>query len=955
MDRSQCAGGSAEVVRAACPGLLGTTGETTVRADDRLDIRGSRIEPSTPSPRTHHVSSRNLQWHSLFGCRVASLFAIGCLLLLFATPGPVRAQSAGGASAADEGSPATDDAEDTYEYADDDDYDYAEDEAYEEETIAPETAGPEPDYSGVEEIVVKGSATQIIDADAAESAVQFDAQELDDLGATDISDIARVTPNLEITQAGATSANFFIRGVGLADFSANSASAVSVYQDNVPLNASALQLTGLFDLQSLAVLRGPQGTGSARNASAGAIKLESRKPTSEYQAELKTTLGSYWSDDAYSALIQRYNGALQMPIVDDILSTRLSFMIQKADPFQTNGCGVGQLPQPNQPSKCGVFQGGQIDPIPDGLPARVGEENRWALRGLFRFEPATLDMDWLLSIYGSRLDEQSTLGQAMGTGGPDPTVRALGGTTQKNYGEPDQIAEFRDLNRFFRGAGFSFQQARTAATTVLGNNLAFGRPLDRDPYRGDYNRVGQTVRDTWGASLNGEMFFDDVPFLGPVELQTVTGYAGYFRSRDQDLDFTPQILFEWAPAEDEAWQLFQELKAKGESDTGALRWEVGGYFLMEELDASINQKTLVSSFDFLRLYNQSTRSFAFYGGFGWDFLEDFTLDMGIRYNWERKSFDFTQITGVVDVATPQESTWTAPTGLISLTYRFTEEVSAYWKYTRGWKGGHYNANEADTPPARPETVDSVETGFNGSWLDARIRLAGALFYYKYKDYQLFLFENTVAAPPILQIINANDAEQYGAELELQAVPLQDWAAIPEFWGDLSATVRFGWLESQFLDFVNQIERTDSQTFQRFQQTINYTGNRLPSSPEFKVSAALEYPLSFGRYGTIKPIKPRYDFDWSDDIYFDPSNGRGVPNPNGGQLPPLTIGQAAFIQHHLRLAWTNEEGNLTIAGWVRNLTDVRYKTSAFDASVFGAVVLNFVGEPRTGGFDVILSF
>ena len=41
--------------------------------------------------------------------------------------------------------------------------------------------------------------------------------------------------------------------------------------------------------------------------------------------------------------------------------------------------------------------------------------------------------------------------------------------------------------------------------------------------------------------------------------------------------------------------------------------------------------------------------------------------------------------------------------------------------------------------------------------------------------------------------------------------------------------------------------------------------------------------------------------------------------------------------------------------MRNLTDVRYKTSAFDASVFADVVLNFVGPPRTGGFDVTLNF
>ena len=53
---------------------------------------------------------------------------------------------------------------------------------------------------------------------------------------------SKVTPNVEIRTAGATSAVFFIRGVGLADFSANAAGAVAIYQDDVPINAPAMRV-----------------------------------------------------------------------------------------------------------------------------------------------------------------------------------------------------------------------------------------------------------------------------------------------------------------------------------------------------------------------------------------------------------------------------------------------------------------------------------------------------------------------------------------------------------------------------------------------------------------------------------------------------------------------------------------------------------------------------------------
>lgn len=909
-----------------------------MRSDDRSDTR--TFGPASPP---HPPPSRRsfLQRHS------RSLAAQWLVVSLLASFGEARA--------ADEASlvqlaQVSDPVED-YEYAEDD-YEYAEDD---EEAEQQEEAPDEPphdmdgDYSDVEEITVTGSSGQLIATDEAESAVQFSAQDLEALGATDISDIAKVTPNLEITTAGATTANFFIRGVGLADYSANSASAVAIYQDGVPLNASTLQLVGLFDTVSVAVLRGPQGAGSGRNASAGAIKIVSRKPTGELQAQLRTSLGAYASGDALNAFFQSYEGALELPLVDDLLSTRIAFRVDDADPYMTNGCGNAPPFNARTPrtglNRFATICGEQVpqtvpasvSPIPVGLPRDVGDKSSWAARALFRFEPNLLDMDWLLNVHGSQLDQQSTLGQAMGT---SPT---LGRGTSKGYFEPDQLEELQALLRL--GLSQSLAQA------VLADNLASGRPLDIRPFRGDYNRVGQTTRDTWGASLNGEMFIDDVPVLGSFTLQSITGYDGYDRFRDTDQDFTPEVLFE-SIQQDSAWQLFQELKAKGEMNAGLFRWELGGYFLMEDLQSDIEQKTVQATFDFDRSFDQSLRSFAFYGGLGWDFLENFTLDAGVRYNWERKRFNFVQLTGNASfqAATPQEQTWTAPTGLISLTYRFTEELSGYWKYSRGWKGGHFNANRPNVLPAEPETLDAVEAGFSGNFFDARLSLSGSIFYYKYKNYQVFLFENAVASPPILEIINANDAEQYGAEFELRALPLQGWSSIPEIWGDLSATIRFGWLESQFLDFVNLVEVNRNN--QIIQQVVNYTGNRLPNAPEFKVSGAIEWPFEFGRFGMLAP---RYDFAWSDDIFFDPNEGRGTLNVLDQLKPPYTTGQRAYTLHNLRLAWRNEDNTLEVAAWVRNLTDERYKTFAFDASIFAAVVINFVGEPRTAGVDLSFRF
>ncbi len=110
-----------------------------------------------------------------------------------------------------------------------------------------------------------------------------------------------------------------------------------------------------------------------------------------------------------------------------------------------------------------------------------------------------------------------------------------------------------------------------------------------------------------------------------------------------------------------------------------------------------------------------------------------------------------------------------------------------------------------------------------------------------------------------------------------------------------------------------------------------------------------WPFELGYWGTITP---RYDFSWSDDIFFNAAEGRGLPGGDSlPRLPELAVGQEAFVLHNLTLTYRTPEGNIEVSGWVRNLLDERYKTYGFDASQFSKVVINFVGEPRTVGTDI----
>ena len=272
--------------------------------------------------------------------------------------------------------------------------------------------------------------------------------------------------------------------------------------------------------------------------------------------------------------------------------------------------------------------------------------------------------------------------------------------------------------------------------------------------------------------------------------------------------------------------------------------------------------------------------------------------------------------------------WSAPTGLVRLTYRFRDDTHAYWKYSRGWKPGTFNATSSEASGvsvAKPETIDAFETGVRGSWFDGRVGLDLAFFYYSYKDYQLFTAQQFAGGQPEFVILNAPSAEVYGAEVDAVARP----------WMGAFVNVRFGWLQSQFLDFV-QIQQDNEPApgggpLTVVSRELQNTGNPLLNSPRFKVSLTGEQTLPLGRWGSVTG---RYDGVWTDVNYFDATEGRGIPNTDNIEfLPEDTIAQPAFWLHNLRVSYRTPNGRIELAGWVRNLTNQSYKTFAFDGSTF----------------------
>ena len=816
--------------------------------------------------------------------------------------------------------------------------------------LAQESAKKEVDpWSGVEEMLVIGSGAADLLTQSTQSVTRFDADLLKAKGVADISDLAGITPNLEIRTADATSPTFFIRGVGLSDFNANAGGAVAVYQDGVAMNLPALQLGQLFDIGGVEILRGPQGAGSGRNASAGAIKVTSKMPSGELGASFGVTYGNY---DALEL-----QGALDVPIVEDTLSARFSFKFSDREGWGENGCAglpsvssrIANAAAFDGQAFCGETANRNVGPfrlslIPGGLQKNVNDVGNWAARAIFHLTPQNSDSEWRLIARGGRTDQLSTLGQAVGS---TPQPFPIGGTNG-GYQDPDINPLFQAYIAELRASGVP--RPNLVARTLMAER--FARGLDIRPERGDYNRIGQTKHDTWGVSLQGE-----VPLADEIVLTSTTAVDRYDRFREQDQDFTPLEIFE-SVTDDDAWQFWQEVLVEREVGSDGLSWQVGGYFLMEELDSESD--FIQFSAPTLQEYEQDTWSFSVHAGLVWEFLEAFTFEAGARYNWEQKDFVYTFVGAVEEnnKGFVDSEVWQAPSGVVSLRYAPTEELSFYWKYSRGWKGGQFNASatQLNAAAADPEEIDAFEIGFGGSLWEERIGMTGALFFYQYQDYQVFVVENNAGSVPQQIIINANDVSIYGAELEARLQPLAGF--VPEEIENLLVTVRFGWLESEYLDFTQDVIRTfggglSGRRATPFPTIEEYSGNRLINAPQFKLSVGAEWEIVVDGVGDFTP---RYDGSWSDDVFFGPNLGRGAIDALGdNKLPKGTIGQKDFWLHDVSLRYRPPIPNLEILAWVRNVTNEEYKTFAFDATFFANLVVNFVGEPRTYGATASFTF
>jgi iron complex outermembrane recepter protein len=176
----------------------------------------------------------------------------------------------------------------------------------------------------IEEIVVTATKRQasLQDVPMAISAITEDSIVKE--GIEGGADFARRIPGVIFNQGGKNQVtNFVVRGIATSANDEFVNKPVSVYIDDIPIttsNGSVQPDPRLYDVERIEVLKGPQGTLFGAGTLAGVVRIVTNKadPTG-FKASLSTDIGSSGSD----SIRQRYNGMVNIPLIDDTLALRL--------------------------------------------------------------------------------------------------------------------------------------------------------------------------------------------------------------------------------------------------------------------------------------------------------------------------------------------------------------------------------------------------------------------------------------------------------------------------------------------------------------------------------------------------------------------------------------------------------------------------------------------------------
>ncbi|MEO9461605.1 MAG: TonB-dependent receptor [Marinomonas sp.] len=190
------------------------------------------------------------------------------------------------------------------------------------------------------EIVVTGTKTQNAEnvQDVPLAVTAFNSESLEALKVRDIQSLSYSAPNVSLDQIGTSrgTANFSIRGLGINSSIPSIDPTVGVFVDGVYLGNNGGVVFDLFDLDSVEILRGPQGVLFGRNVTGGAVLINTGNPTDYFTGKVRAAVDGPLLDGGRGGANYTASAVVSGPLVEDTLLFKLGAYYNKDEGYFKN-------------------------------------------------------------------------------------------------------------------------------------------------------------------------------------------------------------------------------------------------------------------------------------------------------------------------------------------------------------------------------------------------------------------------------------------------------------------------------------------------------------------------------------------------------------------------------------------------------------------------------------------
>jgi iron complex outermembrane receptor protein len=735
-------------------------------------------------------------------------------------------------------------------------------------------------------------------------------QELSRQNLQNFSDFQFKFPAFSVYLTNPKQLNLGIRGIGNNGFNTDGIdSSVGVFVDGVYSGRPGMVSGDFNDIAQVDLLRGPQGTLFGKNTTAGAVIINTQKPSFTPQVDAEATGGNYG--------LQEYKLNVTGPLIEDKLAARLSAFYN-----DRNG------DYPNEYPGGAAANARQGEGVRLQLLATPTSNFSFRLIGALGSQNFNTISPVTLSVYNPAALQarMAAAGYTLFTGGTASNREVDINSTLNVVTHSASISGQADYD--MGQAGTLTSISAYEAWNCYTNNDNDYTQLDALRDYGSCNRETQFSEEARWASVK------DKPF------ESVLGT--YFSHQNLEVDSRVQFGGQY-----NIWAANPSTTAF--PNIGTKTWANGAY---------VNALT---GFGIASVAHFQTDTQAIFGNETWhpDVERKWALDVGLRQTWEEKKMNYNGVVtsnpgglnqAQINVMSASGAnaqlgqandavTDSSLSGQASVSYRFTPNVMGYVEFARGYKSKGFNLlpeNSTNPDPGvasaiahgatqdiKGETTDNWEAGVKSEWLEHRLLLNVTVFdtmVYNAQANEAIGVGNT--ATKFLANVGAERSQ--GVELEGEAFPV----------AGLHLKGFLGYDHAYYASFHNSVCPAETTAL-----TCDLTGRQVAWAPKWTSDLTVEYSRSLFAQTTSYGI---FDVNWRSE-----------------QNTTITLDPAADIDPYallsLRVGTLLRHDSVDVQLWVENLLDTPYYINLLGLTKSTGIVQGYPGDPRTFGGTVKVRF